>query len=625
MRPALTYERPTHPGFAYGKLFHPCCLPGVSVAPATAPESSHKNGRLTTITARDLSSSNDKAHCMPTRTRAQESRTAVQRLYIAMRHLLIRGSYKPGGLSGKTLMDNLMVLRPEIYGSIADDERVELNGLNYVFNRLPKGIEECRYIKLITREGYENSNFTPIIAPARRRSAYRIDDNEMYIEMTRGRSDIYDILTHLTFLYAEANKIDKNSRDNKGRTKREWTLLEEIVTGPDGGLPQQLETAYTYLSTLLGRTYQEVVAACERFAGKEHLNSLFHITYWLGRLARQEHDHNEDREISFSSSLRDSTGHHYFGEMWARNIKQVLLAEKLIERPIHIISANLHSVTNSLFGSAALRQKLPKHKSLFDFARAMSQAEHKHLRPLVFDLARQNGLIEIADKSGTNLGVQLFDTAEFDPKLIAPELNFQPAKNPDHAPVILVMDYAFGEQAYESMDELLRPYHDPDSGRVYDMPIESINIMGKAGILEGKKGDIMVPDAHILEGNADNYPFTNDFTVADFEGEGLDVYGGAMVTVLGTSLQNIPILDYFLTSSWQASGLEMEGGHYQKAIQAATRVRRSVNPDLKLRYAYYASDNPLITGHTLASGSLGEDGVRPTYLITVRMLERVLG
>jgi hypothetical protein len=56
---------------------------------------------------------------MQNRTRAQESRTAVQRLYIAMRHLLIRGSYKPGGLSGKTLMDNLMILRPEIYGSIA--------------------------------------------------------------------------------------------------------------------------------------------------------------------------------------------------------------------------------------------------------------------------------------------------------------------------------------------------------------------------------------------------------------------------------------------------------------------------------------------------------------------------
>lgn len=559
---------------------------------------------------------------MPARTRAQESRTAVQRLYIAMRHLLIRGSYKPGGMSGKTLMDNLMVLRPEIYGSIADPEKVELNGLNYVFNRLPRGIEECRFIKLISREGYEDSTFEPIIAPARRRSAYRIDGQEMYIEMTRGRSDIYDILTHLTFLYAEASKIYKNSLDSKERPKREWQLLEDFVTGPkDPNL--RIETAYTYLSTLLGRTYDEVVAACQRFEASEQVNSLFHITYWLGRLAKEEAENDDDREISFSNTLREQTGHHYYGEQWALNIKEVLLHEKLIERPIHIISANLHSVVNALFAASALAKKLKKHKTLFDFARAMSEKEHKHLRPQVFELARKHGLIEIADTSGTNLGVQLLDTAKFDFKVIAPEVNFNPAKNPDMAPVILVMDYAFGEQAYESMDELLRPYHDLDTGRVYDMPIESINIMGKAGILEGQKGDIMVPDAHIFEGTADNYPFRNAFKATDFQGHGVNVYEGPMVTVLGTSLQNIPILDYFLTSSWKASGLEMEGAHYQKAIQAAALIRKSVNPDLTVRYAYYASDNPLLTGHTLASGSLGADGVLPVYLITLRMLEGV--
>lgn len=557
------------------------------------------------------------------RTRAQESRTAVQRLYIAMRHLLIRGSYKPGGMSGKTLMDNLMVLRPEIYGSIADPEKVELNGLHYVFNRLPKGIEECRFLKLISREGYEDSTFDPIVAPARRRSAYRIDDSEMYIEMTRGRSDIYDILTHLTFLYAEANKIYQNSLDNKGRPKREWELLEDYVTSPKKKQGFRIETAYTYLSTLLGRTYDEVVAACQRFSGQDELNDLFHITYWMGKLAKNEEEDDADREISFSSTLREQTGHHYFGEQWAQNIKEVLLAEKLIERPIHVISANLHSVVNCLFAASALNKKLRKHKTMFDFARAMSEQEHKHLRPEVFELARKNGLIEIADTTGTNLGVQLLDTAEFDPKVIAPEVNFQPAKNPDMAPVILVMDYAFGEQAYESMDELLRPYHDPTTGRIYDMPVESVNVMGKAGILEGQKGDIMIPDAHIFEGTADNYPFQNTFQADQFEGFGVNVYEGPMVTVLGTSLQNIPILDYFLTSSWKAAGLEMEGAHYQKAIQAATRIRKSVNPNLITRYAYYASDNPLLTGHTLASGSLGADGVLPVYLITLRMLEEV--
>ena len=99
---------------------------------------------------------------------------------------------------------------------------------------------------------------------------------------------------------------------------------------------------------------------------------------------------------------------------------------------------------------------------------------------------------------------------------------------------------------------------------------------------------------------------------------------GAMITVLGTSLQNRDILSYFCKSSWKAIGLEMEGAHYQKAIQAHLQIRNSVPDDVKVRYAYYASDNPMLTGATLASGSLGTLGVKPTYLITIKWLEKIL-
>jgi hypothetical protein len=110
-----------------------------------------------------------------------------------------------------------------------------------------------------------------------------------------------------------------------------------------------------------------------------------------------------------------------------------------------------------------------------------------------------------------------------------------------------------------------------------------------------------------------------------FKNSGLGVYEGTMITVLGTSLQNKDILTYFMKSSWKAVGLEMEGAHYQKAIQSASKIRKSIKNNVKLRYAYYASDNPLETGSTLASGSLGLDGVKPTYLITMEILKGCLG
>jgi hypothetical protein len=548
-------------------------------------------------------------------TRAQESRSAIERLYIAMRHLFIRGEYKPLGMSGEAMIKALIDLRPEIYGSIADPERVELDGLFYVFQRLPKGIEECRYIRLISREGYENSKFEPIVPPRRKRNCYRIDAEQMFIEMTRGRSDIYDILTHITFLFVEAEKIRRHSEDQKGKKKRDWIMLEKIVhQDPDQEEFISKEVAYTYLCNLLGRTYEETLAAAQRFDSDHTVNNLFHITYWLGRLSCEEAHEKNDREITFSSALRERIGHHTYGELWSNNVKKALADHHLLNRPIHIISANMHSFMNALFAQAALPDS-DKHLSLEEIAQLLSLDENAPLRDQVKQYAEAHGMYQIDDTSGTNISVQIFDTARINPTLLPKEIQWQKQENP----VLIVMDYAFGEQAYETMDELLKPI---DS---HFFNIQSINIMGKAGILEGEKGDIMVPTAHVFEGTADNYPLQNLFTKADFEGQGLRVFEGPMITVLGTSLQNKDILRYFLESSWKAVGLEMEGAHYQKAIQSASRIRNSINPDVVVRYAYYASDNPLLTGHTLASGSLGLDGVKPTYLITTRILNCIFG
>ena len=132
--------------------------------------------------------------------------------------------------------------------------------------------------------------------------------------------------------------------------------------------------------------------------------------------------------------------------------------------------------------------------------------------------------------------------------------------------VILVIDYAFGTQAYEIMDELLSPAQ--IDGRTVSLRIASISIMGKAGTLPGQKGDIMLASAHVMEGTPHNYILSNDLSPDDFGGK-TTVYCGPMVTVMGTSLQNRDVLKRFYDSSWRAIGLEMEGGHYQRAINAA--------------------------------------------------------
>ncbi len=554
-----------------------------------------------------------------TRTRAQESTQAIERLYITMRHLFNRGFYKPMGVSGETLRESLLTLRPEIYGSIKE-EKIELQGLLYVMDRLPYGIEECRFINLTSDEGYKNSHFEPIIPLKRRRNCYRIDSEQMNIEITRGRSEIYDILTHLTFLFIESHKIMKQVLINeKGDVIRDWKKLEQAVLKKGKLSQEEKEVALTHTANFLGRTFEEVKSVYPFFASEKNENRFFNIIYYLGKLAIDEVIADNKRIITFSPVLRERLGHHIHGELWAFHIKQTLQNNGLLERPLHIISANMHSVMNSLYGPKALAAEFSKKKSLEVFE-ALSSPANMKLREKVTKTASAEGMIFLEDQSGTNIDIQIIDTAQIKE---SPYTEGLTELDDSKKPVIIVMDYAFGEQAYETMDELLKPFVDSNKNRHF-LNVVSVSIMGKAGILEGGKGDIMIPSAHVFEGTADNYPFKNQIDKSLFKDDDVKVYTGTMISVLGTSLQNRDVLKFFHNSTWNVIGLEMEGAHYQKAIQAASKIRRSISPKVKVRYAYYASDNPLETGSTLASGGLGTTGVKPTYLITEKMLKQIL-
>ncbi|MGV8993420.1 MAG: DUF6909 family protein [Flavobacterium sp.] len=552
------------------------------------------------------------------RSRAQESSSAVEKLYITMRHLFNRGFYKPMGVSGETLREALLALRPEIYGTIAD-EKVELNGLLYVIERLPIGIEECRFINLTSDEGYSRSHFKAIIPPKRRRNCYRIDQEQMNVEITRGRSDIYDILTHLTFIFIESHKIkNKVLLDESGELSRDWHKLEYAVSLNRKLTQSEKEKSISHVTNILGRTFAEITDIYINFATAETPDRFLHVIYWLGKLAIEETLENNKRTITFSPILRERLGHHIHGEIWANNIKRILKEYDLLHRPIHIISANMHSVMNSVFASQVIPAKVNDNNPFLIYEE-LSMSDASELRAKIEVVAKQQGMLFIPDSSGTNIDVQIFDTSKIDWEKSAFTNNSQQ----DMMPVLVVMDYAFGEQAYETIDELLKPYQEAKDDEKIHLNVASISIMGKAGILEGGKGDIMIPSAHINEGTGDNYPFENELTAEMFAGNGIPVSAGAMVTVLGTSLQNKDLLSFFHKSTWGVVGLEMEGSHYQKAIQSASKIRKSINPDVKVRYAYYASDNPLETGSTLASGGLGSTGVKPTYLITIKILEQI--
>src|SRR5690606_13052154 len=110
---------------------------------------------------------------------------------------------------------------------------------------------------------------------------------------------------------------------------------------------EEKEVTLTHTANFLGRTFEEVKNIFPYFATESNENRFFNIIYFMGKLAMEEVTENNKRLITFSPVLRERLGHHIHGEEWAYKIKQVLQKEGLLERPVHIISANMHSVMNT--------------------------------------------------------------------------------------------------------------------------------------------------------------------------------------------------------------------------------------------------------------------------------------
>ena len=555
-------------------------------------------------------------------SKSQRARLAIRTFKVISDALILRGYYKPSGKSGEKLSESLREFDPEIYGSMSDPRIVELQGLEYVMDRMPRGIEKCNRIVLTAGDDFRETSFEKIIPLKRRRKSYVVSDKEICFVITRGLTEIYDIITHLTFLNIESQKIQQQVRVNGGKICTEWAALAELVesgTRPEG---KGLDQAIWNLSIILGRTYRETRMSYEKFdnyhqKNGNYNNGLFATIYEMGRRIIDEKESRENLlTISFTPSLQEMIGIHKYATLWAKNIKHFLYDNGLDKRDIHVVSANMHSMVNLIYGAGFLKEnEVAVPEDLYAMI-----GEIRAIEADIYEYASQRGFAYLKDTSESNIDAMVIDTGEMNDSFLHSSIECDCENLRQGKPVIVVLDYAFGAQAFEILDELLCPCH--LSNKELTFVFKSINIMGKAGILSGNKGDIMLATSHVMEGTPNNYIVANDLHIDDFD-EGYPIHEGPIVTVLGTSLQNRDVLERFHTSNWKAIGLEMEGGHYQRAISAAI-IRGHVSSDIKTRYAYYASDNPLQDGQSLAAGSMGNIGVVPTYMITKVIFEKIV-
>ncbi|MCZ7666039.1 MAG: hypothetical protein M5U34_01745 [Chloroflexi bacterium] len=164
--------------------------------------------------------------------------------------------------------------------------------------------------------------------------------------------------------------------------------------------------------------------------------------------------------------------------------------------------------------------------------------------------------------------------------------------------------------------------------------VRGVFIMGKAATLNGRIGDVMLPNVVHDEHSLNTYLFNNCFAADDVAP--YLVYGSVMdnqkaITVPGTFLQNEGYMSLFYHEGY--TDMEMEAGPYLSSIYEMTRPKRHpYNEVVNLYQApfpigilHYASDTPFSKGKNLGSQNLSYFGMDPTYATMVAVLRTILG
>eukprot|EP01001_Neometanema_parovale_P008102 NODE_437_length_2482_cov_57.512081_g415_i0.p1 GENE.NODE_437_length_2482_cov_57.512081_g415_i0~~NODE_437_length_2482_cov_57.512081_g415_i0.p1 ORF type:complete len:759 (-),score=144.36 NODE_437_length_2482_cov_57.512081_g415_i0:130-2406(-) len=364
--------------------------------------------------------------------------------------------------------------------------------------------------------------------------------------------------------------------------------------------------------------------------------------------------HHEEYQLRVDTSISvsfDINPHH----AWIMNIRaqtlNILNLNPCDAMPdnlvVDLISSNTHSVRNCLSG-------LPRkhYQSILEFGRehfpAITAENWTNESDLVYVLLPrylnhsksqlrtewaaadvESGILHIRDAEITGLEVTLVNVSQLLANKVAVDsvLSSQglPADQSLGPRIIVNIDYAFGAQA----DGILRSL-----ALLFGHRVRSVNVLGKAGGLEGARGDIQLA-SHVLFSKSSTLAAdltdelrhcgNEDVSAARLtELSSRKVWHGRVMTIAGTLLQNAKLLNFY-KRIWQCVGLEMEGSWYMRQVEEC-KALGILKHDLKTRVAYYTSDLPLDVGGASLAKSMGlSEGVTPLYAITRHFLELILG
>lgn len=443
-----------------------------------------------------------------------------------------------------------------------------------------------------------------VLSTERKKYSYNIQPGKVLVLLRDDVSDLINLITKLCLYLIEAQKI----LNRISGSIKSVALLTKYYLG------KNLNISEEEVSNALPFSARELAELKKGF-GKKYLKKLYEIVSQQGDIAVQFMP-TPVRYYAISS------------ELWINQIRNFLTEhfdqEDLSRRKIHLISSNVHSVRNCL--SVWLHQHSKEivswaHQHFSDSCNLIdvdqlyvaSNMWFKKFPDKSAERKKEDekqGIYFLEDTCLTGISVTVVDLQKLN-KEIDPLLKH--AKQND---IIINIDYAYGRQAEIILRCLIL---------LFNTNISSISILGKAGGMQGERGDLLLPDKIMLQEKDDFvYSINQDVSLYDFERLNWqhDIFKGGLLTVNGILMQSKTLLKFY-HMFWNIVGLEMEGGYYMRVIHTA-KLYGSLDPKVKIRFMYYLSDIPLDPKKNLFVRMSVNEGIPAVYTITRCVLQKIL-
>ena len=551
-------------------------------------------------------------------------------LYMRTYYSLLRSS---GEIQIKSLIETHAGMDSSLHIH-ARDEFPDMAALVYSSLRLPDCIKDVRLVLLgqseevFVKGGFGDvGRWQEVSAPGRRRKWY-YDGQHTIAAFIASASDIDDLIPILTAYEIEWNKLNSLMT----RTGAFQKIAAVIARGTDL-TPAEREELARDLAINLGD-----------FATLENIWANAVVTNLLAIGAARKH-------FALRLLAGSLVDYHKATQRWWHNIVE-RVGKLLAGRPVYFVSSNTHSLVNLISGYALSHEQdlidyigEIQHQDLLREYQAIQAEEVKSRKEnfLYYVLKKycadpenaaachdkecveaETGVTYVRSDRYLDVDAQIFELNRIIPEQLDPRLPREGLERlRDSDAVIFNIDYPLGLAAYQILSEVTRN----------NDQIKGMYVMGKSATLNGRIGDVIIPNVVYDEQSQNTYLFNNCFSARDVAP--FLVYGSVLdnqkaISVRGTFLQNRRFVELFYREGY--TDIEMESGPYLSATYEmiypkrypSNEIVRLYQSDLDVGFLHYATDTPYSKGRNLGAVHPSYYGMDPTYAAALAMLQRIL-